>query len=223
MSARIGVFAGPSLPAADRFAHDGLTYLPSAARGDVVRAAAQFDALLLIDGVFLEDLAPSPKEMLAACRRVPAFGAASIGALRAVECAPFGAHPLGTIARWYASGTIDGDDEVAVVFDPRSERALSVPLVNVRYFLWLARRAHLLAAQECAAIFAVARSLFYADRTWEEVIEPIAPLRREALLALAYGCGDLKRLDARTALRAVGRRYGYDLFASVPCMTPNGR
>src|ERR1700739_183791 len=118
----VGVFAGPSLPVADRLPVTGLTYLPPAARGDVAAAAERFDAVLLIDGVFHQGIAPSAKETLAACRRVPVFGAASMGALRAVECRAFGAIPLGAIAGWYASGAIDGDDEVAVLMDPTTSR-----------------------------------------------------------------------------------------------------
>ncbi len=203
----IAVFAGPSIPSFDRVVAEGLVYLPAAARGDIARVTETFDALLLIDGVFLEDLAPSPKEILAACRRVPTFGAASIGALRAVECAPFGAQPLGIIARWYGNGAIDGDDEVAVVFDPSSERALSVPLVNVRFFAWLARRRGLLAADECQRLLDAARRVFYADRTWDDILEGVALARRPCLLELARRA-DLKRIDGVTAVRSVLRRFG---------------
>ncbi|MDQ6930119.1 MAG: hypothetical protein M3126_05575 [Candidatus Eremiobacteraeota bacterium] len=56
----------PSLPAVDRLPNDGITYLPPVTRGDVERAVETSDALLMIDGVFHHDLAPSPKEVYAA-------------------------------------------------------------------------------------------------------------------------------------------------------------
>jgi hypothetical protein len=202
----VGVFAGPSLPIADRLPMPGLTYLPPAARGDLAAAADRFDAVLLIDGVFHQAIAPSPKEMLAACRRVPVFGAASMGALRAAECRPYGAIPLGVIAGWYASGTIDGDDEVAVLMDASSARALSVPAVNVRYVARLAVRRGVLTAAEARAWAGRARpEIFYADRSWTGAVA-LAPARsRTALLGIARTQGDLKRLDAVFALRRVRR------------------
>jgi hypothetical protein len=204
----VGVFAGPSLPVADRLAVPGLTYLPPAARGDVAAAAERFDAVLLIDGVFHQAIAPSAKEILAACRRVPVFGASSMGALRAVECRAFGAIPLGAIAGWYASGAIDGDDEVAVLMDPTTTRPLSVPSVNVRYVAWLAARRGVLSAAEAGAWANRARrEIFYADRSWRNAIALAPAAAREALLAIARTHGDLKRWDARFAVRRVQRVF----------------
>lgn len=202
----VGIFAGPSLPLADRPAVPGLIYLPPAARGDVAAAAERFDAVLLIDGVFHQGIAPSPKEMLAACRRVPVFGAASMGALRAAECRAFGAVPLGAIAGWYASGVIDGDDEVAVLMDAVTSRALSVPSVNVRYVARLATRSGLLSAVQADAWVNRARhEIFYADRSWRGAVALAPAVARDALIAIAYAHGDLKRWDARFAVRRMHR------------------
>jgi hypothetical protein len=204
----VGVFAGPSLPIGDRVAAPGLAYLPPAARGDLAAAAERFDALLLIDGVFHQAIAPSAKEMLAACRRVPVFGAASMGALRAAECRPFGAVPLGAIAGWYVSGAIDGDDEVAVLMDPATSRALSVPSVNVRYVARLATRRGVLSAVEAGAWANRARrEIFYADRSWRGAVALAPAAARDALLGIAQAHGDLKRWDARFAVRHVQRVF----------------
>jgi hypothetical protein len=202
----VGVFAGPSLPLADRPAIPGLIYLPPAARGDVAAAAERFDAVLLIDGVFHQGIAPSAKEMLAACRRVPVFGAASMGALRAAECRAFGAVPLGAIAGWYASGMIDGDDEVAVLMDAATSRALSVPSVNVRHVARLAARSGRLSAAEAEAwVNRARREIFYADRSWRGAVALAPAVARDALLAIAHAHGDLKRWDARFAVRRMQR------------------
>jgi hypothetical protein len=180
--------------------------LPPAARGDVAAAAERFDAVLLIDGVFHQGIAPSAKEMLAACRRVPVFGAASMGALRAAECRSFGAVPLGAIAGWYASGVIDGDDEVAVLMDPATSRALSVPSVNVRYVARLASRSGLLSAAEADAwVNRARREIFYADRSWRGAVALAPAVCRDALIAIAHAHGDLKRWDARFAVRRMER------------------
>ncbi len=196
------VFAGPSLPPADRSARRGLTYAHPAARGDVATASERFDAILLLDGVFHHDIAPSPREVVDACARVRVLGAASMGALRAAECGPYGMTGLGAIAGWYASERIDGDDEVAVSMHPRTHVALSVPSVNVRYVAWLAQRRRLLTREEAREWIDRARTqIFYADRTWDAAISYAPASRRAALARIADAEGDLKRWDARFALR----------------------
>jgi hypothetical protein len=205
---RICIFVGPSLPPADRPAFRGVTYAPPAARGDVARAAETHDAILLIDGVFHHELAPSPKEVLAAVRRVPLYGAASMGALRAVECRPYGAVALGAIAGWYARGTIDGDDEVAVAMHPQTHVALSVPAVNVRYVARLAVRRGILdpaAARDWT--HAARTTIYYAERSWPGAVACAPVAAQSALLDIARSEGDLKRWDARFAVRRMLRRH----------------
>jgi hypothetical protein len=202
---KFAVFCGPSMPPEDRAVVQGATYLPPAARGDVERASQEFDAVLLIDGVFHHDLAPSPKECYAAARSARCFGAASMGALRAAECAPYGFTPLGIIARWYVNEVIDGDDEVAVLVDPSNQRALTVPCVNVRYVAWLARRRGLLSRDESNRLVSESRGMYYMDRTWEDVLALVPAAARSAVADIALREGDLKRHDARFALRAALR------------------
>ncbi|HTA40351.1 MAG TPA: TfuA-like protein [Candidatus Acidoferrales bacterium] len=194
------------MPPEDRHGFEGVTFLPPAARGDVDRASQEFDAILLIDGVFHHDLAPSPKECYRAAQRVRAFGASSMGALRAAECAPYGFLPLGAIARWYACETIDGDDEVAMLVHPETHAALTVPSVNVRYVARLAQRRGFLTGGEAANLIDEARAIFYMDRTWEDVAALVPSRVRDAVRAIAEREGDLKRWDARFALRSVVRR-----------------
>ena len=193
---RIAVFVGPSLQPPERIVHPLLTYVNPAARGDVERAARDFEAVLLIDGVFHHDLAPSPKEVFAATRHAAIYGAASMGALRAAECFAYGMVPLGIIARWYIRGIVDGDDEVAVLVDPRTKTALTVPMVNVRYALLLARRRGLLKEAECEAVYTGARATYYMDRGWDDVVALVPQRAQIAFRALARQEADLKRHDA---------------------------
>jgi hypothetical protein len=203
---RLAVFCGPSLPPEDRSDFGGVTFLPPAARGDLERASHEFDAVLLIDGVFHHDLAPSPKECYRVAQRVRAFGASSMGALRAVECAPYGFLPLGAIALWYAYEIIDGDDEVATLVHPETHAALTVPSVNVRYAARLAHRRGILTRAETTRLIDASRAIFYMERTWEDVVSLVPERARAAVRAIAEREGDLKRWDARFALRSVVRR-----------------
>jgi hypothetical protein len=206
-SSRVAVFAGPSLASVDRLAVDGVFYLPPAARGDVARAAVEYDVVLLIDGVFHHDLAPSPKECFEALSHARMFGASSMGALRAAECAPYGFTPLGAIARWYTSECIDGDDEVAVLTHPQTHVALSTPMVNVRYLARRAVREGVLSAYQANGLVLNARRVFYMDRTWDDVLD-LAPVSVRAKLRELADRSDLKALDARFALRCVLRTLG---------------
>ncbi|MEO9170050.1 MAG: TfuA-like protein [Candidatus Baltobacteraceae bacterium] len=212
---RLAVFAGPSLPPGDRIPHASVTYFPPAARGDVERAADEFDAVLLIDGVFHHDLAPSPKECYAATLKARMFGASSMGALRAAECAPYGFLPLGAIANWYARDIIDGDDEVAVLTHPQTHAALTVPMVNVRYTARLAQRRAVLSTKQCVAWIREARDVFYMDRTWDDAIELAPADARESIRTIAMRDGDLKRWDGQFALRNVLRRLTSRNGASI--------
>lgn len=205
---RLGVFCGPSLPQEDRVPIEGVTYLPPASRHDVTNAAEHFDGLLMIDGVFHHDLAPSPKEVYAACGVVRMFGSCSMGALRAAECHPYGMVPLGIIVRWYISETIDGDDEVALLVHPQKQVALSVPLVNVRYVAWLARRRALLTPSESTAFIERARQVFYMERSWDDVYACAPGPVRNDIRSLAQRYGDLKRWDARFSLHSAARHMG---------------
>ncbi len=205
MGGTLAIFCGPSLKSEDRIAIPGATYLPPAARGDVERAAREYDAVLLIDGLFHHDLAPAPKECYAALAHARMFGASSMGALRGVECAPYGFVTFGAIARWYAAETIDGDDEVALLTHPQTHVAMTVPLVNVRYVAWLAVRRKLLSVGEAQRFIAESRAIYYMERSWEECVIHAPSEVRDALLTIARNEGDLKRHDARFALRSVQR------------------
>lgn len=183
-----------------------IEYLPPAARGDLAQAAATFRHVLLIDGVFHHDLAVSPKEAYEAAQRCRLSGAASMGALRAAECAPYGMTPVGVIAAWFRYGVIDGDDEVAVAVDPRTHSAWTVPLVNVRFLMRRAVAGRILSRWESEIIIEQARRVYYAERQWDDVLE-IAPSHiRTALNRLCQNDeSDLKRLDARFSVRRLLR------------------
>ena len=201
------MFAGPSLLLEDRIPVDGVTYLSPASRGDIDRASRLYDALLLIDGVFHHDLAPSPNECYHATKTTNMFGASSMGALRAAECWPYGFTPLGAIARWYIREKIDGDDEVAVLTHPQTHAALTVPSVNARYVAWLAYRRGILNRAEAQQFVLNARAVYYMDRSWEDIIDSAPEHARHAVERIARTEGDLKRWDAQFALRSVLRRY----------------
>lgn len=163
------IFAGPSLatiPSPQEF--KGRVF-PPVKCGDVYQAVkAGSDCIGIIDGIFEQERAVWHKEILwALSRGVRVFGAASMGALRAVELMPFGMIGVGQIFRWYRDGLINDDGEVAVLHAPAdmAYRSLSEPLVNVRASLKNAENRAVLTPADAAWILDVAASIHYKDRT----------------------------------------------------------
>lgn len=167
------VFAGPSLARTDRRrwadAETPVEIRPPAQQGDVLRAVGDRPwGLGLVDGYFEWVPAVWHKEILwAMSKGVRVYGAASMGALRAAELAPFGMRPVGWVADRYLSGELEADDEVTVVHADADDdyRPLSVPLVNVRATLDAAVEAGIVRGAAAEAIVARLRTVHYPERT----------------------------------------------------------
>lgn len=171
------IFAGPSLYGAEYDAGDVVVRGP-AQMGDIERAIAQgATAIGLVDGRYQQVGAIWHKEILFALSSgVAVFGAASMGALRAAECEPFGMVPVGEIATRYCSGELFDDADVALTNGPAELGfpPLTEPMVDVE-----ATIAHLLASgllDDATArnITSAARAIFFADRTVEVIFEALA-------------------------------------------------
>ncbi|MFF9451190.1 TfuA-like protein [Streptomyces althioticus] len=96
----IHVFVGPSLPRSEpQLAAADVRVWPPAQHGDLFAPEiSSDDTVVLIDGVYHQAPALRHKEILAAMGRgIRMVGAASIGALRAAELAPYGMHGVGRI------------------------------------------------------------------------------------------------------------------------------
>jgi hypothetical protein len=209
-SGRILVFAGPSLPPRRRPADPRLVWLPPAKAGDAIALdAARGDRVVLIDGVFDTWPAVRHKELLILLSRgVVVIGAASMGALRAAELAPFGMIGVGNVYRAFADGRLIGDDEVALLHGPAhlGWEPLTEPLVNVRATLQRAVRMRRLKPATARRLRGLAAAMFYKTRTWPAVLDLAAGdgLDVADLAALdgwlASGRVDLKAIDARRAL-----------------------
>ncbi|MCP3097571.1 hypothetical protein LZ198_01635 [Myxococcus sp. K15C18031901] len=205
------VFLGPSLPADEARKRVPCTVLPPARQGDVWRALAlRPRAIALVDGVFEAQPSVWHHELLAALEAgVAVFGGSSMGALRAVELAPHGMVGVGRIFGWYRDGVVSDDAEVALLHADAEHgwRPLTVPLVNVRHLADRAREAGVLEARAARALVAVARAIFYQERTWARVLEQVSSHWSAATLAawrawFPTGKEDLKRLDALACLDA---------------------
>lgn len=212
----IPVFVGPSLPG---WTSSGLFEArPPAAAGDLLALAqGRPCTAVLIDGLFGTVPSVWHKEvllLLSSGFRV--IGAASMGALRAAELAPFGMVGCGAIYRGFASGRLTADDEVAVIHAPPAlgSRPLSLAQVDVRATLRQAVRRRLLPAGAARHLRAVSAAMHFRDRDWAAlfVAAETPPQLAAAIRSVAV---DLKRQDAREAL-ALAARLAPDRPVSRP-------
>ncbi|NNC04816.1 hypothetical protein HJC10_18415 [Corallococcus exiguus] len=169
------IFAGPTLSASEGARVLDATFLPPAAQGDLYRAAlGKPVAIGLIDGYFERVPSVSHKEILWAMKQgVHVLGAASMGALRAAELSAFGMEGVGEVFKAFASGTLEDDDEVAVVHAAAEDgyRPFSEAMVNIRATLQAAQAAGVLGEGTRSTLESFAKSLFHADRSWPALFQ----------------------------------------------------
>ena len=207
------IFAGPTLPLRDDARKVAATWRPPAQHGDVYRAVCLLRprAIGVVDGYFESVPSVWHKEILWAMQQgVHVFGAASMGALRAAELAPFGMRGVGVIFEAYRDGVLEptadafeDDDEVAVTHGPQDSGYLpgSEAMVNIRCTLAKAERAGVIDAETRARLVDLAKSLFFPERSYERLLSEVPVPALEAWLPA--GRVNQKRDDALALLRAM--------------------
>jgi len=209
----ICIFTGPTLPRAEAAKILDAEYLPPAAIGDVYKAAQMRPwAIGIIDGFFESTPSVWHKEVLwAMAKGVHVFGASSMGALRAAELAAFGMVGVGAIFEGYRDGTIEDDDEVAVVHGPPELGyvQLTEAMVNIRATIGKAIATGVVPPATGAALIEVAKSLYYKNRSYDRVLAEASARRLpgDELIRLKAWLPknqiNQKRLDAIAMLQAI--------------------
>jgi len=211
------IFLGPSLPLDEARGLLDATYLPPARQGDIYRATRDLRpmAIGLVDGTFRETPAVWHREILWALHSgVYVFGAASMGALRAAELAPFGMRGVGAVFEAYRDGCFppypppfDADDEVAVTHGPAESRyiRLSEALVDIRHSLACAAEAGAIGLETRDSLLLLAKQTFYPNRLWRHLLrsagEVVEAAEVDRLAAwLSRHPVSRKRLDAEAML-----------------------
>jgi len=184
------LFVGPTLHGRD-VDLSGLVVRPPASQGDIAQAVLEGAAAIgLVDGLFDAVAAVWHKEILFALTNgVRVLGAASMGALRAAECEPFGMEPVGAIAQSYMRGERRDDSDVCLAHCPGElEYApLSEPLVDVEATIRRLVAVGLLAGEEGARLMSAATAMFFASRTVSTMLLKAGfHEARAAAIALAY-------------------------------------
>jgi hypothetical protein len=215
------IFTGPTLSAQDVCAELDAVCLPPVSQGDVYRAClARPWAIGIIDGYFESVPAVWHKEILwAMTQGIHVFGSASMGALRAAELASFGMVGVGKIFEAFLDGTLEDDDEVAVLHGPADAAflGLSEAMVNIRATMARAEVANVLSSATRTALERIGKDFYYGERSYANILKRGAAQRLpgrelEALGRwLPSGRVNQKREDALAMLRAM-----WELLATSP-------
>lgn len=213
---RIRVYLGPTLAVSEARGILDADFRPPLGRDDLPLAVAEsIDVIGIIDGSFIHAYSGTPTQILQCLRRgLIVYGAASAGALRAVECADFGMRGVGSIHELYRSG-FEAEDELAVSYDPETLRPLSEAMINVRYTCDQAVADGVIRPEARDQLVWLAKSLYFSERTWHRLFVdaegsiPTQDLERLQAYRDARGPDlDLKRADARRCLREMGEMAG---------------
>ena len=204
------VFIGPTLSRRRCSALLGAEYLPPARKGSL-NEITPGRVVAIIDGEIPPDaFLPECEVREALDRDVVLFGAASVGAYHASNFANLGMHGVGWVYDQYRAGALSSFDEIAVMYDPVSLRALSVPLVNVRFWLEGLIAASLLRPGDVNAILEELRRLPISDRDGAGIKRCIAELFGRCALRKfdlpSDTFPDVKAQDARMLLQFLARR-----------------
>lgn len=213
------IFLGPSLSHEKARKIFNADYRPPAKKGDFLRLAADPGVRMVgfIDGVFLQDYPPTPIEVYQLARKEGMLlaGAASLGALRAVELEKFGMVGIGRIFQLYRTGRLDADDEVAVTFAPEGDYQLqSEAMIDIRYNLYLAYKKRAISKKAKRAMARVAKETYFPHRNYAHIIEQ-AKSKHPALAGeidsftsyIALNRKSLKEIDAMSLVQYLKERY----------------
>jgi hypothetical protein len=200
------VFSGPSIAEAEVHRLAAATHAPPIKRGDLA-AADDYDVIVILDGEFGQNLSVSPKEILAVLEKgKTVIGASSMGALRASELDRSGMIGVGWVYDYFRRSAVRRDADVALVYSPFDFKPMTVPMVDIEYWMEQASAAGLIRNKERAHLLKVARNIFFAERTLDGLM---GALRRaiggqalDSLLAFSGGTiPNVKSVDAAEAVR----------------------
>ena len=206
------IYLGPTLSQPEASSILDATYLPPVCRGDLARLPEETRIVGIIDGEFYQKLAVSPKEIVPLLERgIQVFGASSMGALRAAEIHRYGMIGVGEIFRMFRDGVLDGDDEVALVYDRNSYRHFSEPLVNLRRALELALAEHVIDQDQMESLVLQMKRFYFPDRSYR-ALQSLGPQLGDFFRRIALP--DVKRDDARELLLAIKTVRGQECIAA---------
>ncbi len=214
-SPKTRIYLGPTLSVEDASQILEAEYFPPITHDDLPLALDEgVDVVGIVDAAFIQTYTATPTQILDCLRRgVVIFGAASAGALRAVETDRFGMQGVGGIYRLFKSG-FEPEDELAVSYDPEGRRALSLAMINARYALGEALKAGTITQSSHDTLLTTAKSIYFPHRTWSMIFRNADGVEENEITQLrGYlddqgNALDWKRQDAIECLQTIRSYLG---------------
>jgi hypothetical protein len=200
------VFFGPSISEAEVARLAACSHAPPIKRGDLA-AVGDYDVFVIIDGEFGQNLSVTPKEILAVIEQgKTVIGASSMGALRASELDRAGMIGVGWVYDYFRRSAVRRDADVALVYSPFDLKPMTVPMVDLEYWMEQASAAGLIRNKERTLLLKLARNIFFADRTPDRLMSELGRAiggdTLDSLLAFSGGTiPSVKSIDATEAVR----------------------
>ena len=186
------VFAGQSLPARDRASYPSITFLPPARDGDLAKLRSRGPVCIgLLDGAMGDETLQCREILFAIACGIPVYGAAGLGAIRAVELESHGMVGLGKVYRGYRSRRFR--DEADILSRPGT-----IAMVDLDATLDALVALGRIVAADQAEILDAARRVYFGDRTWSALRKVLPP---DTVAMLRSAKVDRQRLDAKALLQ----------------------
>ena len=224
---KITVFGGPTISEQEVKEIVKADYLPPVRHSDVVSLVRNDkpDVIVIFDGEIISYPTVWHNEIIEALNcGVKVYGAAGIGALRAVELHNFGMIGIGKIFAQYRDKLLEADSEVFVKYDRQGNSfvPLSKPMVNFRATFKAALSGNLIKEDEHEALLNAAGSLNFEERTFENIslnlqkenLDPVSLEKLEKIMQEHYI--DLQKEDAIETLQVVNRLTLKDIQTPLP-------
>jgi TfuA protein len=205
------VFFGPSIAESEVRRLAAVTHAPPIKRGDLA-AVEDYDVFVILDGEFGQNMSVSPKEILSLLERgKTVIGASSMGALRASELDRSGMIGVGWVYDYFRRCAIRRDADVALLYSPFDFKPMTVPIVDLEYWMEQASAAGLIGNRERRLLLKVARNIFFADRSLDTLTEALRVAVGDGTIdsLLAFSGGTIPNVKSADAVEAV--RLGVSL------------
>lgn len=203
------VFLGPTLRPSEARQILKAEFLPPVRRSSLSKLTAGRLAAI-VDGELSPDALLPDREVRDALRRgVVLYGSSSVGAYHASKFCNSGMHGVGWVYEQYRARRITGFDEISVLYHPLSLQALSVPLVNVRFWLSELVNAKIISSADATTAMKKVAQLDLHDRDFAGIKacllrQPDSYLMQKELDAMTT-FPEIKGDDARRLLRICAR------------------
>jgi hypothetical protein len=200
------VFFGPSIAESEVRNLAAVTHAPPIKRGDLAEVE-DHDVFVILDGEFGQNMSVSPKEILGLLEGgKTVIGASSMGALRASELDRSGMIGVGWVYDYFRRCAVRRDADVALVYSPFDFKPMTVPMVDVEYWMEQASAAGLIGNRERTRLLKVVRDIFFADRSLDRLMDAVRrAVGGDTLDSLLAYCGgtipNVKAADAAEAIR----------------------